>query len=688
MKKREIWAISIAVFVLIFFVFLFSFNFSGNAIIKFQKSGEKETTLKIPSASEIFETDKYGGDYFCGDVNAKATAKAICGKKGMALKSYKTGRKPAGSKCVFAIKPRANLEISDRAGKKMEIKEIKIEDFLKESDTSKRIIKEATCIIPKKSVMQTPTSLNRGSLITSNCNYNGICESGNGENIRTCYNDCNFVGVCYQESPDYGYSLDSRCGLSSLGTYSQSPSNMKFVNYRAIFDGDWETNSTMGPPNGGNYNGLAIKYIIPQNTASAVWHIKDGRGWKDFKIPSSCLNGLELKLEIFTIYSGSSFNTKLSCGDNPASRYVLDSYISYYPQQIQIYEEAVTWRIGCQTGGSRAETVSTVSATLNIPDYGDNYFCGNMSYDDVKRTADFICQMKLGQENTYSNAVGFAITPVSPSDNTPCAFKSFADSPNYGLIGNAQGTSLNAFRISRVRCCVRNCSLNSECGNSNYACNLGEDCWTKDCNSDNECYYNLDWQYSSELNCENNFCDWTVQEQNDCSANPWNGGGDISWENFPVFNSSELFCDELECSANSDCTPYDYSGRPPWTCQKYDPSDSEKYCMRNYCISDNQCNDGNDGWGCVLINGPPSYRECDKTCSLNSDCRKDYYCTDEWSRRKICAFGCEDSSNCDVGKVCISDGSFSMCEKTCINDWDCPPYQRCNQDSFGNFICM
>jgi hypothetical protein len=70
---------------------------------------------------------------------------------------------------------------------------------------------------------------------------------------------------------------------------------------------------------------------------------------------------------------------------------------------------------------------TTVYATLGIGAYGDNYFCGDLG--EVKRTADFVCSRK-----GYAGALSYATAAKPPGSF--CAYKTAADTPNYGLSGN------------------------------------------------------------------------------------------------------------------------------------------------------------------------------------------------------------------------------------------------------------
>jgi hypothetical protein len=72
-------------------------------------------------------------------------------------------------------------------------------------------------------------------------------------------------------------------------------------------------------------------------------------------------------------------------------------------------------------------TATTVYATLGIAAYGDNYFCGNLG--DLQRTADFICTQK-----GKIGALSFTIAAKPPGSY--CAYKTPADTPNWGLTGN------------------------------------------------------------------------------------------------------------------------------------------------------------------------------------------------------------------------------------------------------------
>jgi len=72
-------------------------------------------------------------------------------------------------------------------------------------------------------------------------------------------------------------------------------------------------------------------------------------------------------------------------------------------------------------------TPTTVYATLAIPAYGDNYFCGDLG--DTQRTSDFICT-QLGKTGALSFTVG-----AKPSGSY-CAYKTPSDTPNWGLTGN------------------------------------------------------------------------------------------------------------------------------------------------------------------------------------------------------------------------------------------------------------
>lgn len=125
---------------------------------------------------------------------------------------------------------------------------------------------------------------------------------------------------------------------------SESPSNMKWNNLSAIFDGNWNTYSSMGAPKGGNYNALSLSYKIPGWTTSANWQIKDGRGTRNLTIPSACLNDSELKLWIFTHQPSSAqiFNITYSCRDSSSS-YPLDSYLYSGYYMINLYEEKMIW---------------------------------------------------------------------------------------------------------------------------------------------------------------------------------------------------------------------------------------------------------------------------------------------------------------------------------------------------------
>jgi hypothetical protein len=83
---------------------------------------------------------------------------------------------------------------------------------------------------------------------------------------------------------------------------------------------------------------------------------------------------------------------------------------------------------------------TTVKATLNIDDYYDNYFCGNIG--DLQRTADFICTQK---GNT--GALSYAIS-AKPAGSY-CAYKTPGDTPTWGLSGNrGDGTQI----INQVVC--------------------------------------------------------------------------------------------------------------------------------------------------------------------------------------------------------------------------------------------
>ena len=89
----------------------------------------------------------------------------------------------------------------------------------------------------------------------------------------------------------------------------------------------------------------------------------------------------------------------------------------------------------------------TVAATLSLGAYGNNYFCGDLG--DPARTADFVCR-QLG----YRGALSHTTAPEPPG--AFCAYKTEADTPNFGLSGNwGHGSRV----ITETRCAPSSCGI-------------------------------------------------------------------------------------------------------------------------------------------------------------------------------------------------------------------------------------
>ncbi len=84
-------------------------------------------------------------------------------------------------------------------------------------------------------------------------------------------------------------------------------------------------------------------------------------------------------------------------------------------------------RVACSTCAGYF-LAGTVYSTLAIPAYGDNYFCGDLG--NLQQTASFICT----QKGYARGAVSYSTAP-KPAGSF-CAYKTSADTPNWGLSGN------------------------------------------------------------------------------------------------------------------------------------------------------------------------------------------------------------------------------------------------------------
>lgn len=186
-------------------------------------------------------------------------------------------------------------------------------------------------------------------------------------------------------------------------------------------------------------------------------------------------------------------------------------------------------------------------------------------------------------------------------------------------------------------------------------------------------------------------CDWC--ENNQCMPRDENRPCGASWE-CPCAPSDRQHYDcvdgacLLTCETNEDCDAGDVCGLTTGYCGPGCQNDDQCDPTSAGAVGDAQANTfcqradpaADLGGECVFPCDPVRF------CRADGDCFADEYCGDREYRVASdpagaifeCIAGCRDSSSCEDGETCDTEGR--ACYRACIGDGDCPDGEGCNDD--------
>jgi hypothetical protein len=191
---------------------------------------------------------------------------------------------------------------------------------------------------------------------------------------------------CYQETAN----VSTACGGLSSGSYTIVGS-LKFGGNSKVFsDGDWATNGILD--DGAEF---IVNYTIPSGTTGVLWAFKDTPE-QNFTIPSICLQGATLAINISENFPGSGFWYKYCWNGTDWD----DSlFVPFTGTSGRIHEEAMWWNI---------TNIITGTITTNVT------YNWNQTIPDGPQSWNVSCTDSAGNSNV-SNTENFTIDTIPPS---------------------------------------------------------------------------------------------------------------------------------------------------------------------------------------------------------------------------------------------------------------------------------
>jgi hypothetical protein len=201
---------------------------------------------------------------------------------------------------------------------------------------------------------------------------------------------------CYQETADASTS----CGGLDTGSYGFGGDS--WVDETQLYDGDWDTNSSVGGMFGGTAY-MYINYTKPSNALnSSLWQVKKDIGSSvvesNYSIPSDCFaqNPLQFRITSFASMTGDSW-VDLDCYNGTDYRPIYAHPITIDGDKV--WEEAMWWNMN--------------PISINFTSLPDDYYWWNATATDLAGNFN-----KTETRSTLIDTVNPAITFATPTDNS------------------------------------------------------------------------------------------------------------------------------------------------------------------------------------------------------------------------------------------------------------------------------